>query len=47
MPYIEYLGRFQDLKQKIAKADGGHYVGWTLHKKADGKDLKDRAITAG
>ena len=24
------------------KADGGHYVGWTLHKKADGKDLKDR-----
>jgi hypothetical protein len=22
------------------EADGGHYVGWTLHKKADGKDLK-------
>ena len=25
----------------FTKADGGHYVGWTLHKKADGKDLKD------
>ena len=26
---------------QISKADGGHYVGWTLHKKADGKDLKE------
>lgn len=25
----------------FSEADGGHYVGWTLHKKADGKDLKD------
>ena len=29
------------------KADGGHYVGWTLHKKADGKDLKDRQGRGG
>ena len=26
------------------EADGGHYVGWTLHKKADGKDLKVRPL---
>ena len=25
---------------RLPEADGGHYVGWTLHKKADGKDLK-------
>ena len=26
--------------EHVSEADGGHYVGWTLHKKADGKDLK-------
>ncbi|CAK9014042.1 unnamed protein product [Durusdinium trenchii] len=29
------------ISHKGRTADGGHYVGWTLHKKADGKDLKD------
>ncbi|OLQ13930.1 Ubiquitin carboxyl-terminal hydrolase 6 [Symbiodinium microadriaticum] len=29
------------VSHKGRTADGGHYVGWTLHKKADGKDLKD------
>jgi len=29
------------VSHKGRTADGGHYVGWTLDKKADGKDLKD------
>merc|ERR1719436_1134928 len=29
------------VSHKGRTADGGHYVGWCLHKKADGKDLKD------
>eukprot|EP00933_Yihiella_yeosuensis_P036697 TRINITY_DN3046_c0_g1_i1.p1 TRINITY_DN3046_c0_g1~~TRINITY_DN3046_c0_g1_i1.p1 ORF type:complete len:525 (-),score=163.93 TRINITY_DN3046_c0_g1_i1:239-1813(-) len=29
------------VSHKGRTADGGHYVGWTLHKKADGKELKD------
>eukprot|EP00746_Dinoflagellata_sp_MGD_P000493 gnl/MRDRNA2_/MRDRNA2_100883_c0_seq1.p1 gnl/MRDRNA2_/MRDRNA2_100883_c0~~gnl/MRDRNA2_/MRDRNA2_100883_c0_seq1.p1 ORF type:complete len:556 (+),score=150.83 gnl/MRDRNA2_/MRDRNA2_100883_c0_seq1:113-1780(+) len=29
------------LSHKGRTADGGHYVGWGLHKKADGKELKD------
>jgi len=29
------------VSHKGRTADGGHYVGWTLHKKADGKDIKD------
>merc|ERR1719171_1347200 len=29
------------LSHKGRTADGGHYVGWALHKKADGKELKD------
>lgn len=29
------------VSHKGRTADGGHYVGWTLHRKADGKELKD------
>merc|ERR1719384_1570989 len=29
------------VSHKGRTADGGHYVGWTKHKKADGKDLKE------
>lgn len=29
------------VSHKGRTADGGHYVGWVLHKKADGKELKD------
>jgi len=29
------------ISHKGRTADGGHYVGWNLHKKADGKELKD------
>eukprot|EP00930_Biecheleria_cincta_P000840 TRINITY_DN102035_c0_g1_i1.p1 TRINITY_DN102035_c0_g1~~TRINITY_DN102035_c0_g1_i1.p1 ORF type:complete len:556 (+),score=145.52 TRINITY_DN102035_c0_g1_i1:211-1668(+) len=29
------------VSHKGRTADGGHYVGWTLDKKADGKELKD------
>ncbi|CAE8589048.1 unnamed protein product [Polarella glacialis] len=29
------------VSHKGRTADGGHYVGWTLHKKADGKEFKD------
>jgi ubiquitin carboxyl-terminal hydrolase 14 len=29
------------VSHKGRTADGGHYVGWCLHKKADGKELKD------
>mmetsp|Transcript_52726 Transcript_52726/g.123308 ORF Transcript_52726/g.123308 Transcript_52726/m.123308 type:complete len:520 (+) Transcript_52726:80-1639(+) len=29
------------VSHKGRTADGGHYVGWTLHKKADGKELKE------
>mmetsp|Transcript_60234 Transcript_60234/g.179390 ORF Transcript_60234/g.179390 Transcript_60234/m.179390 type:complete len:373 (+) Transcript_60234:3-1121(+) len=29
------------ISHKGRTADGGHYVGWNLHRKADGKELKD------
>lgn len=36
--YYELVGI---VSHKGRTADGGHYVGWTLHTKADGKEVKD------
>lgn len=36
--YYELIGI---ISHKGRTADGGHYVGWAKHKKADGKELKD------
>jgi len=36
-----YYELFAVVSHKGRTADGGHYVGWVLNKKADGKELKD------
>lgn len=36
--YYELIGI---ISHKGRTADGGHYVGWCLHQKADGKEVKD------